>query len=379
MIKKATFSLLSGAYVNAGDFLIVDRTKKLLKEIYPNCNIIEYKRNEKLDKYLKDINNSDALIIAGGPAYMINMYPEVMPLVDDLSKIKTKIVSIGLGWYGKSFDENYINNYVFTDKTKELLNRIQEDSGVLSCRDWITVKVLEKNGFTNAIMTGCPAWYNIKQKNVINLRKEINYDFKKICISDPADELNYKEAFKLAIIMKSQYPKAIIYFVFHRIQSNSLSRQKLIDKLKQNNIKIVDITGDAEGFKVYDDCDLHIGYRVHAHIYNLSNRNISILLEEDGRGIGVNQTLGLTGIKAYNSFKSILEKDNLYYKLKRKIKKIIILNSKYKNNDFEKDILNILQMHKSNNYSQFIVAFNALKYYYSVMNNYLLNILLKEK
>ena len=33
------FSLLSGAYINAGDFLIVDRTKKLLRYVYPDCEI----------------------------------------------------------------------------------------------------------------------------------------------------------------------------------------------------------------------------------------------------------------------------------------------------------------------------------------------------
>lgn len=62
------FSLLSGAFVNAGDFLIVDRTRKLLEKVYPNCVITEYKRNEKLDEYLDEINKTDALIIAGGPA-----------------------------------------------------------------------------------------------------------------------------------------------------------------------------------------------------------------------------------------------------------------------------------------------------------------------
>ena len=46
---------------------------------------------------------------------------------------------------------------------------------------------------------------------------------------------------------------------------------------------------------------LHVGMRVHAHIYNLSIRNPSLLLEEDGRGAGVNDALGLARLKIFNS------------------------------------------------------------------------------
>lgn len=49
-------TLLIGAYKNAGDFLIVDRSIKMLQDVYPNCNITTYLRNEKLDKYLDEIS-----------------------------------------------------------------------------------------------------------------------------------------------------------------------------------------------------------------------------------------------------------------------------------------------------------------------------------
>ena len=88
----------------------MDRTKKLLRYVYPDCEITEYKRDQKLDGYLEVINRTDALIIAGGPAYMMNIYPDIIPLVDNLEDIKTKIIAIGLGWYGKSVDEKYIDN-----------------------------------------------------------------------------------------------------------------------------------------------------------------------------------------------------------------------------------------------------------------------------
>ncbi len=264
IIKK--FSLLSGVFVNAGDFLIVDRTRKLLEKMYPNCVITEYKRNKKLDEYLDEINKTDALIIAGGSAYMINIYPDIIPLVNNLDDIKTKIFAIGLGWYGKSTDERYVNNYKFTTKTKQLIERIAKDSGVLSCKDWYTVKVLEKNGFTNAILTGCPAWYNLEKRELCNVRQNLNYDYKKICVSDPGDEVNLNESLLLTKMLKIKYPSADIHFVFHRLNSKNKKINGIIKRLEEEGIAIDDISGGKEGMKIYDDCDFHIGYRVHAHI-----------------------------------------------------------------------------------------------------------------
>ena len=44
-------------------------------------------------------------------------------------------------------------------------------------------------------------------------------------------------------------------------------------------------------------CILDIGY-MHIYIYNLSKRKLSILIEEDSRGSGVNSALGLERILA---------------------------------------------------------------------------------
>ena len=48
--------------------------------------------------------------------------------------------------------------------------------------------------------------------------------------------------------------------------------------------------------KIYDDCSLHIGFRVHAHIYNISRGNQSILIDEDSRGKGFNCIFALPEI-----------------------------------------------------------------------------------
>ena len=324
------FSILSGAYVNAGDFLIVDRTIKLLKNIYPECTIKIYERRKKLDNYIAEINKTDALVFAGGPAYMPSVYPDEIPLIDDLDKITTKIITIGLGWYGKNTTDEFMNTaYVFTTETKKLFDRISKDSNNLSCRDWYSVKALQINAFENALMTGCPAWYNLDYVNKLTLRENINIPFKKICISDPANSKNINQSLALVKYLKEKYKDVKLYFVFHRIDKNDNKYNGLQKQLKEMDINIVDITGSSEGFKIYDDCDLHIGYRVHAHIYNLSNRNLSILIEEDGRGAGVNEALGLQGIKAYMPTNSSTYKKDIVAKGIRFIERNVFSKGAY--------------------------------------------------
>lgn len=116
-----------------------------------------------------------------------------------------------------------------------------------------------------------------------------------------------RQSIDIVQYLKKKFQNARIEYIFHRgtKHDNFTPRkaereiQKVIEKLKTLNIPYHDIAFGCEGFHLYDDCDLHIGYRVHAHIYNMSIRNRSILLEEDSRGAGVNEAMRLWSIKAY--------------------------------------------------------------------------------
>lgn len=369
------FSILSGAYVNAGDFLIVDRSIKLLKHIYQDCEIKIYERRLSLEKDIDEINQSDALILAGGPAYMPDAYPKIIPLVDDLNKIKVKIITLGLGWCGENTSNKYIyHDYQFNETTKKLLERLSKDSKNLSCRDWYSTRVLKANGFNNTLMTGCPAWYDLDYINSCKIKKEVNIPFKRICVSDPAKTQNAKQAIKLVKYLKEKFKDAEILFVFHRrdnrkIESSAKSERTYdmvkneIDKL---GIKTADISGSAEAFSVYDNCDLHIGFRVHAHIYNLGHRNISLLIEEDGRGAGVNQALGLNSIRAYK------EKNQFNSKLITKFNNFIERNRE--NNEYLiENVDDQFDMLFNNQFMQYETAFINMQQYYQIMINHIKN------
>lgn len=95
-------ALLSGASKNAGDFLIVQRSKELLSYFVKDAQIKEYDRSQKLDSQIDDINSNDVLVFAGGPAYISSMYPQKLPLVEDLNKIKIPFFALAMGWKGQA-------------------------------------------------------------------------------------------------------------------------------------------------------------------------------------------------------------------------------------------------------------------------------------
>ncbi|MEG1256985.1 polysaccharide pyruvyl transferase family protein [Clostridium sp.] len=364
-------ALLSGAYKNAGDFLIVKRSKELLTKVYPESIITEYERRKDLTPVLDEINQSDVLVLAGGPGYQTNIYPTSIPLIEDLDKIKTKIFVLGMGWKGRDTSNRTVYNYKFTDATSRLLKKIENDGFPLGCRDWYSVRALKNNGFKNAKMTGCPAWYNLEFVNTSEVARAPLKEIKKIVVSDPADMKNLDLAIHLVRYLKRKFPQSEIKFVFHRgveqdlntpskLANNSNSLKKEVENM---GIECMNIAYGSEGFNLYNDCDLHIGFRVHAHIYNLSCRNLSILIEEDGRGAGVNEALGLQSITAYSDMKCDL--GNKYIsKLSNKV-----LSSR--NSYLENNVDDYIQQLCDSDYLQITNAFLLMQQYYKHMIEHL--------
>lgn len=157
------------------------------------------------------------------------------------------------------------------------------------------MNVLRNNGYDNIAMTGCPAWYDLEHIGITRYTGKGLTSCRKICISDCGNMANWGLAVELTQFVRRFFGNCEIYFVCHRGFPDA--RLGIEPIMKELNVHFMDISGSDEGFKVYDDCDLHIGFRVHAHIYNLSRRNLSILLEEDARGSSLNETLGLPEIK----------------------------------------------------------------------------------
>jgi polysaccharide pyruvyl transferase WcaK-like protein len=88
---------------------------------------------------------------------------------------------------------------------------------------------------------------------------------------------------------------------------SALGMRLLWEAARVLGYRVINAAYDLSKIDFYRECDLHVGYRVHAQIDFLSYRHPSVLLNEDGRGEGLSQSLGLKGIRAYDNPDAVRE------------------------------------------------------------------------
>ena len=315
---KNQYVILTGSKNNAGDYLIKYRAKQLFSDLKPNRKIIDINGWEYLNaKKLALINQSKALILMGGPALIENMVPKVYALTNDLEDIKVPIIMMGIGW--KSQKGNWKNTYSYplNQKTISLLNKIDKSGYQSSVRDYHTLNAIRFNGFNNFLMTGCPAYYNIDFINKKLQFKEINKVAFSLGVAFVESSSMEKLMKENILACKKKFKDKEFEVVFH----HSLDREKFkniyksssnhvnkhsnfSDWLEKNDIKSIDVSGSAENLiNYYTNIDLHIGYRVHAHIFMNSIAKKSILISEDGRAKVVKGAIGGIVLDGYLDFK----------------------------------------------------------------------------
>lgn len=309
-----SYVILTGSKNNAGDFLIKYRAKQLFKELRPDREIIDVDRwkpfsNETLEK----VNSSKALILTGGPALQQNMYPNLYKM-RKLDEIKVPIITMGVGWSSKSGNWEDTYRYEFSKTARELLDRVENSGYLSSVRDYHSLNTLHTSGYKNFLMTGCPAYYSTEK---IGNGFE-SYEIKKIAFSLGVAFNHSKSMESLVkeniLTLKEYFSDRDFEVVFHHSidenkRNNGVSKSlfdsqtKILNWLEQNNIKYVDISGSAENLmNYYSGVDLHIGYRVHAHIFMNSISKYTMLLNEDGRGKSIKNVIGGITIDAYNDY-----------------------------------------------------------------------------
>lgn len=342
--------LMGGAVINSGDFLLEKRSFELIRHFIPNSEITVLNRvTEGYSDKIDYLNSFDAVIFAGGPLYQPGLYQHQIPFVhpDELKRIHPPMFFLGGGIKGSVYRLRY------SESDKVFLSKGIHDSVSLSCRDIYTYRFLHHQGLS-AIMTGCPAWYDLSKIDVTDTSKFKRENFMNICVSEPAKELNVPLLLGLLKHLRKKYPLAKITLVNHREIKQGI-QSKLSFLQKNECIEFANISGSADGFSIYDDCDLHVGFRVHAHIYNLSKRNLTILFSEDIRGAGVNQTLGLENLSV----------DELYYGKRKLWRDYYIM--RYPNDVSDQQVIagamidDYLETCSQLEYSNYLHAFETMK------------------
>jgi hypothetical protein len=351
---KNQYVILTGSKNNAGDFLIKFRAKKLFKELRPDREIIDFNGWEEFDdEKLKTVNESKALILLGGPALIKGMRERIYKMTKDLNDIKVPIIMMGIGW--KSINGNWEDtyNYSLNDEDIKLLEIIDSSGHLSSVRDYHTLNAIKFKGFDNFLMTGCPAYYDLDfiNKKVQNpLIKKVAFSLGVSFIESSSMEKLIKENI---LAIKDKFQDKEFEVVFHHALNkekflsvhgsttkHSNKHNEFANWLDGKNIKYKDISGSAENLmNYYKTVDLHIGYRVHAHIFMNSISKLSILISEDGRAKATKDVIGGIVLDGYNSFdESFLGKvlNKLFdsfdrYKASEYLTKELLSNIEYEN------------------------------------------------
>lgn len=294
------YTLLHGAKKNAGDFLIRDRALELITNITGVCADdilgLDLVRKTLSKTQFESIEKSDAVILAGGPAYQPD-FDQIYPSLDTILDSGVPIYPLGPGWKGTNEEE-----YTFTEGSMDLLRRIHDQIEFSGVRDLPTKRVLNAHGIDNVELAGCPAWYDL---GYIGDSFEKPSTISSLVISTVVpSSRHYRKQFRYLLRrVAEEYPKADLYCSFHRglysdehtpwLRSIHLRRFKRV--AENNGYSTLNPAYEIEKLETYRDIDVHIGYRVHGHIYFLAQRHPSYLLQVDGRGTGVSESLSTPG------------------------------------------------------------------------------------
>jgi hypothetical protein len=286
---------LTGAFKNAGDHLIGFRARALVRE-HADPDVLNINRKEITERSYEQFAEARAVLLAGGPAYQREMYPGVYDL--DLDRVEAPVLAYGLGWKGKLGQQP--EDFEFTPDALKFIERIHADpTRFSSARDQLTVDMLAAQGIKNVAMTGCPAWYDLAK---IDADYVFNSDPARIIVSAPA----VPQAGLAEILnqISKLYPKAEKFLAFNAGYRSTRSKKTatytrwnyyLMTFGRLRGFRPVSLESDLDGFTdLMASADLHVGYRVHSHLFSLSQRIGSVLIAEDSRGVGQLQALGAT-------------------------------------------------------------------------------------
>lgn len=293
---------LTGAFKNAGDYLIGYRARALLRN-HVDPEVVDINRKLLDDSAYETMNRARAVLLTGGPAYQASIYPSVYNL--DLDRIKVPVLAYGLGWKGKLGQAPA--DFSFQPEAADFVRRIHADpTRFSSARDHLTLEVLENHGVQNVAMTGCPAWYDESK-----LAQDFVYrpNVKRVVFSMPA--VIQPSVPALLRKLAKTFPRAQKVLAFNAGYRSTRSKDAaaitrwnylMVAQGWLHGFRPASLEADFVGFeKLMTNADFHMGFRVHSHIFSLSQRVGTILIAEDSRGVGQQQAMGSPVLTAQQS------------------------------------------------------------------------------
>lgn len=308
----STFAQKGSGHI--GDKLIEDSIERLINLEKGEQEYFVLFRETSLEEYLDTVNRSKAVLL---PAMAIRdnpVYPFAYRLVVDLTRIKVPIIPLGANYNVYPGDRETRKTLRFSKETEDFIRYISRQTDAFSCREYHTARLLKNHGVENTVMTGDPTWYDpdyfgkaFKRPNSIA----------KVVFSPPMSPFYVAQAKTIIKMITTLFPEAEKYCAMQVADSSSAEREvgedfiaeksaalspeaaeknrKIRAFAKENGFEVKELSHDIKRMDFLSQCDLHVGYECHVHLYCYRKRLPSVLITEDARGVGFSYTLGSGG------------------------------------------------------------------------------------
>lgn len=266
---------------NVGDKFITESAIKLVRLRVPSYDPLIIFREDPLDQYEK---KSVRTILAPGFSVKDGTYPDIFCLYKNLSNLPDDFYPVGCSFQHWIPQLKTYENYEYTERTLEFLRLIVRRSGAIPCRDLLIVELLNRNNV--------PAFYCgdlvLYDHDVIGSRFTPPESIRSLVFTIQHKPKFSKQSFEMLDLIRSEFPGATLYVAYHS-EVNQKS-EEVAGYAKSLGYIEIDMSGRVESLSLYDEIDLHIGYRLHGHISFLRKRKPSLLLIEDARSFGIANT-----------------------------------------------------------------------------------------
>ncbi len=280
--------------VNIGDGFILTAIRNLLSP--HKCQFIFSTRRGLSEAEIRKINSTKALILAG--ANQLNDSYSVVPGMtkSELNRIQVPIIPFGIGIHGEPD-----MNKGMSQNTMDILREIHRRIKFSSWRCPMSVKYLSEHLpeiQEKFLMTSCPVVYGPR----LLQREPFKDDFNKVIVTvTDREDFTERERTTIDFVHREfkSYPKFLSLHQFYE------PRYGILPSRKQRTRPTLNLEAYAKslGFKLfkpkkvdtflafYRDRSFHVGSRLHAHLYCLSQSQKTFLTYVDERCVGFSQSL----------------------------------------------------------------------------------------
>ncbi|WP_347159312.1 polysaccharide pyruvyl transferase family protein [Pontibacter chitinilyticus] len=281
---------------NLGDVIIYESVSNIIKELFPNDEIIRISTHDYLEpKHKRLIKDSKYAFIGGS-----NLLSSDLKTYNQWKVSRSRfyyylpglsnLILLGVGWW------QYQHNPTFT--TKFFYSSVLSGKRFHSVRDGYTLDKMKKMGINNTLNTSCITSWKLQGLEV-NKRK-IN----KSCLFTLTDyNQNPELDNKLIDLLVNFYTNGIHYFPQGSRDEEYI---KTLDSYKKNKsiIKIINRSNESFYDMLSQDVD-YIGTRLHGGVKCLQRNMDALIIAVDNRALEISKDINLPVVKR-DDFESII-------------------------------------------------------------------------